>query len=84
MLLKAWTRVIYLSGLSREFPFHSRSYIYLVLLRLIITGRPYYRITTTIMASAQPLVFRWGIVSTGFIAASFVKVSRTCTLFECS
>lgn len=26
------------------------------------------------MASAQPLEFRWGIISTGSIAADFVKV----------
>lgn len=34
------------------------------------------------MAAANPLVFRWGIISTGNIATSFVKVYLSFYIFE--
>lgn len=33
------------------------------------------------MATAQPLVFRWGIIATGMISQSFVKVSQICKFY---
>lgn len=45
------------------------------LLRLLRDSTPHWKHTLGKMADEHPLVFRWGIISTGFIAAAFVKVS---------
>lgn len=69
------TRISWFSD-SRILGFSSSPTAYLYRGRCGSIGCQTHPFITLSMAEIKPLVFRWGIISTGKIAACFVKVSR--------